>query len=54
MRRGKHRPYDFIVAAFMTVLLCSNLTSAAKAAEVDLPLVVIRIACLAQVGQAFR
>ncbi len=54
MQKRKYRYYDFIVAAFVTVLLCSNLTSAAKAAEVDLTLVLIRIACLAQVGQAFR
>jgi queuosine precursor transporter len=30
--------YDFIMAAFVCVLLCSNLIGAAKAAQVDLPL----------------
>lgn len=30
--------YDFVMAAFVTVLLCSNLIGAAKAAEVTLPL----------------
>ncbi len=33
----RHRYYDLIVAAFVTVLLCSNLIGAGKAAEVDLP-----------------
>lgn len=36
-----HRPhfryYDFVMAAFVTVLLCSNLIGAAKAAQVTLP-----------------
>ncbi len=32
-----HRYYDLIVAAFVTVLLCSNLIGAGKAAQVDLP-----------------
>lgn len=30
--------YDFVMAAFVTVLLCSNLIGAAKAAQVTLPL----------------
>ncbi len=32
------RYYDFVMAAFVTVLLCANLIGAAKAAEVTLPL----------------
>ncbi len=39
MTHRNYRYYDFIVAAFVTVLLCSNLIGAGKAAEVDLPLV---------------
>ena len=35
--RRTYRYYDFIVAAFVTVLLCSNLIGAGKAAQVDLP-----------------
>ncbi len=34
---GQYRYYDFIMAAFVCVLLCSNLIGAAKAAQVDLP-----------------
>jgi hypothetical protein len=34
----QYRYYDFVMAAFVTVLLCSNLIGAAKAAEVTLPL----------------
>ena len=37
MTNRNYRYYDFIVAAFVTVLLCSNLIGAGKAAEVDLP-----------------
>lgn len=33
----KHRYYDLILVAFVTVLLCSNLIGAGKAAQVDLP-----------------
>jgi uncharacterized integral membrane protein (TIGR00697 family) len=33
------RYYDFVMAAFVTVLLCSNLIGAAKAAQVTLPLI---------------
>jgi uncharacterized integral membrane protein (TIGR00697 family) len=33
----KYRYYDLLVAAFITVLLCSNLIGAGKAAQVDLP-----------------
>jgi uncharacterized integral membrane protein (TIGR00697 family) len=35
---AQYRYYDFVMAAFVTVLLCSNLIGAAKAAEVTLPL----------------
>ncbi|RTL55794.1 MAG: VUT family protein [Rhodocyclaceae bacterium] len=34
----QYRYYDFIMAAFAVVLLCSNLIGAAKAAQVELPL----------------
>ena len=37
--RGRaYRYYDFVMAAFVTVLLCSNFIGAAKQATVDLPL----------------
>ncbi|MFZ6813321.1 queuosine precursor transporter [Undibacterium sp. Rencai35W] len=36
---AQYKYYDFVMAAFVTVLLCSNLIGAAKAAEVTLPLV---------------
>ena len=35
---SQYRYYDFVMAAFVTVLLCSNLIGAAKAAQVTLPL----------------
>lgn len=35
---GQYRYYDFVMAAFVTVLLCSNLIGAAKAAQVTLPI----------------
>ncbi len=34
----QYKYYDFVMVAFVTVLLCSNLIGAAKAAEVTLPL----------------
>ncbi|MES2070646.1 MAG: queuosine precursor transporter [Pseudomonadota bacterium] len=34
-----YKYYDFVMAAFVTVLLCSNLIGAAKAAQVTLPIV---------------
>lgn len=34
---GQYRYYDFAMAAFVTILLCSNLIGAAKAAQVTLP-----------------
>lgn len=36
--KRSYRYYDFIVAAFVTVLLCSNLIGAGKAAQLDLPI----------------
>ena len=33
----QYRYYDFVMAAFVCVLLCSNLIGAVKAAQVDLP-----------------
>lgn len=42
-RNDHHRPnyryYDYVMAAFVAVLLCSNLVGPAKIAQVDLPLV---------------
>lgn len=35
---AQYRYYDFVMAAFVTILLCSNLIGAAKAAEVTLPI----------------
>lgn len=35
---GQYRYYDFVMAAFVTVLLCSNLIGAAKVTEITLPL----------------
>ena len=35
---GQYRYYDFVMAAFVTVLLCSNLIGAAKAAQLTLPI----------------
>jgi hypothetical protein len=34
-----YRYYEFVMAAFVTILICSNLIGPAKAAQVDLPLV---------------
>lgn len=34
---GQYKYYDFVMTAFVVVLLCSNLIGAAKAAEVTLP-----------------
>ena len=34
-----YRYYDFVMVAFVTVLVCSNLIGPAKAAQVDLPLI---------------
>ncbi|MBI2315848.1 MAG: queuosine precursor transporter [Betaproteobacteria bacterium] len=34
----QYRYYDFVMAAFVTVLICSNLIGPAKIAQVDLPL----------------
>ncbi|MBC7500132.1 MAG: queuosine precursor transporter [Herminiimonas sp.] len=36
---AQYRYYDFVMAAFVTILLCSNLIGAAKAAEVTLPII---------------
>ena len=36
--RRSYRYYDFVMAAFVTVLLCSNFIGAAKQTTVDLPL----------------
>src|ERR1700690_2573529 len=35
----QYRYYDFVMAAFVTVLVCSNLIGPAKIAQVELPLV---------------
>jgi uncharacterized integral membrane protein (TIGR00697 family) len=34
---GRYRYYDFVMAAFVTVLVCSNLIGPAKIAQVDAP-----------------
>jgi uncharacterized PurR-regulated membrane protein YhhQ (DUF165 family) len=34
----RHRYYDFLLAAFVVVLLCSNFIGAGKVATLDLPL----------------
>lgn len=34
-----YRYYDFVMAAFVTVLLCSNMIGAAKAAQLSLPII---------------
>ncbi len=39
MSRSRYRYYDFILAAFVCVLLCSNFIGAAKQATLTLPLV---------------
>ncbi len=36
---GQYKYYDFVMAAFVAVLLCSNLIGAAKAAQVTLPVI---------------
>ena len=36
--RRRYRYYEFVMAAFVTVLVCSNLIGPAKIAQVDLPL----------------
>jgi hypothetical protein len=36
--RRQYKYYDFVMAAFVCVLLCSNLIGAGKAAQLDLPL----------------
>lgn len=38
-RERSYRYYDFVMAAFVCVLLCSNFIGAAKQATIDLPLV---------------
>lgn len=37
--RKQYRYYDFVMVAFVTILVCSNLIGPAKIAQVDLPLV---------------
>ena len=40
MAEGRtYRYYEFVMAAFVTVLICSNLIGPAKIAQVDLPLI---------------
>jgi queuosine precursor transporter len=38
-QRRDYRYYDFVMAAFVTVLVCSNLIGPAKVAQLDVPLV---------------
>jgi queuosine precursor transporter len=35
--RGEYRYYEFVMAAFVTILICSNLIGPAKIAQVELP-----------------
>ena len=37
--KREYRYYEFVMAAFVTILICSNLIGPAKIAQVDLPLV---------------
>jgi hypothetical protein len=37
-QRG-HRYYEFVMVAFVTILICSNLIGPAKAAQIDLPFI---------------
>jgi hypothetical protein len=37
--RRDFRYYDFVMAAFVTVLVCSNLIGPAKIAQLELPLI---------------
>jgi uncharacterized integral membrane protein (TIGR00697 family) len=37
--RREYRYYEFVMAAFVTILICSNLIGPAKIAQVDLPLI---------------
>ena len=34
-----YRYYEFVMAAFVTVLICSNLIGPAKIAQIDLPVI---------------
>ena len=36
--RNQYRYYEFVMVAFVTVLVCSNLVGPAKIAQIDLPL----------------
>jgi len=42
-QHGTYRYYDFVMVAFVTVLVCSNLIGPAKISQMDLPLVGIVI-----------
>src|SRR6516165_5303372 len=37
--RTSYRYYEFVMAAFVTILICSNLIGPAKIAQLDLPVV---------------
>ena len=39
MNPRSYRYYEFVMAAFVTVLICSNLIGPAKIAQVELPLI---------------
>ncbi|MDB5104172.1 MAG: hypothetical protein JWP91_1861 [Fibrobacteres bacterium] len=39
MQKRQYKYYDLVMAAFVTVLLCSNFIGAAKQATIDLPLI---------------
>ena len=37
--RREYRYYEFVLAAFVTILICSNLIGPAKIAQLDFPLI---------------
>ena len=39
MQKREYRYYDLVMAAFVTILICSNLIGPAKIAQLDLPLI---------------
>ena len=39
MQKRQYRYYDLVMAAFVTILICSNLIGPAKIAQLDLPLI---------------
>jgi hypothetical protein len=52
--RHNYRYYDFVMAAFVTVLICSNLIGPAKIAQVDVPLLGALTFCAGVLWNAVR